>query len=348
MPQANPGPQADLTERLAAPAEQAVPQLLEALLSLPADAAVRRGPVYSGAVSLMGRGAYLAAAQLLTAAPRRSRKEHLHVVRLCQEILLAKPRPEAAALETALGLIGHPLRNAAYRIALEMMPSAEFPDFRARLVESADASLAHAVAADAKLEAFVGFARDARSVSIVGNGPSLKGAGRGAEIDASDLVVRCNFPPIDGFGADVGMRTDAVVSFLNPASDQFEGYFTNSSAYAASCLLQMSSNFVRDYGQTPDAVLEIWKQLRYARVPVETIRTIEDMTYREPTTGFHAIMFFTVFLRKQVRLFGFDFFAGTGHHYWRKGGPRPPGVHNPGFERLYVQKCLIPLFGLQA
>jgi hypothetical protein len=347
MQQANPDHHAQLAHQLVTPSEDEVPALVEALLKLPMDAHERRALVFTGVASLMGRGAWMAAACLLRAAPRHTRKERIRVVRLCQEILLTQPRPDPAALEAALAVIGHPLATGGCRLMIDQAPEGGASALRERLLESAGAALANAVGADARLAEFVRFAQGAESVSIVGNGPSLKGAGRGAEVDASDIVVRCNFPPIDGFGKDVGTRTDAVVSFLNPASDLFEGYFTNSARYADSWFLQMSSNFKRDYGPTAPSVLERWNLRNHARVPLDAIRLIEDMAYREPTTGFHAIMFFTVFLRKKVRLFGFDFFKGTGHHYWRSGDPRPPGVHNPNFERLYVQKCLMPLFSLE-
>ena len=49
-----------------------------------------------------------------------------------------------------------------------------------------------------------------RTIAVVGNGPGCLGAGRGAEIDAHDLVVRFNNHPT-GYEADYGARTDVWV-----------------------------------------------------------------------------------------------------------------------------------------
>eukprot|EP00027_Filamoeba_sp_ATCC50430_P008377 CAMPEP_0168559180 /NCGR_PEP_ID=MMETSP0413-20121227/10380_1 /TAXON_ID=136452 /ORGANISM="Filamoeba nolandi, Strain NC-AS-23-1" /LENGTH=450 /DNA_ID=CAMNT_0008590379 /DNA_START=95 /DNA_END=1443 /DNA_ORIENTATION=+ len=48
--------------------------------------------------------------------------------------------------------------------------------------------------------------------AIVGNGGSLRGSKRGAEIDSHDVVVRLNLAPFLNFSEDVGSRLDIAVS----------------------------------------------------------------------------------------------------------------------------------------
>jgi hypothetical protein len=55
-----------------------------------------------------------------------------------------------------------------------------------------------------------------RSVALVGNAASITGTGYGPEINAHDVVVRCNFgaPVPPAMRADVGARTDVLYSVL--------------------------------------------------------------------------------------------------------------------------------------
>ena len=50
----------------------------------------------------------------------------------------------------------------------------------------------------------------AKSIALVANGSSLSGTNSGKEIDAHDLVVRCNFPEFTKFSEDVGRKVDVV------------------------------------------------------------------------------------------------------------------------------------------
>lgn len=286
--------------------------------------------------------------QVLRTAPRRTLRERASLYSACREILFAEPRPDEAVLQAALSLINRPLTVEVCRLLLDLLTDDAKVELRAQLVSAANTSWVQALTTEPALADFVQFTKGARTVSIVGNGPSLKRAGRGQEIDAADLVVRCNFPPIRDYAADVGTRTDVVVSFINPASDKFRSYFLNHTDYVNSWFIQMSSNFNRDYGPATTEVLEKWNLKHYARVPRDTIEVIEEISYREPTTGFHAIILFCVFLGMEVRLFGFDFFQSNLHHYWRNRNSKPAEVHDPLFERLHVLQCLSPMFGLKA
>jgi hypothetical protein len=52
-----------------------------------------------------------------------------------------------------------------------------------------------------------------RTCAVVGNSGILLGSGRGAQIDAHDLVVRLNNARVEGYAADVGAKTS--LSFVN-------------------------------------------------------------------------------------------------------------------------------------
>ena len=63
---------------------------------------------------------------------------------------------------------------------------------------------------------------EGRTVAVVGNGPGALGQGRGAEIDAHDVVIRFNNFP-EGFEADYGARTDVWVRGAHPdVRDRFD------------------------------------------------------------------------------------------------------------------------------
>jgi hypothetical protein len=56
---------------------------------------------------------------------------------------------------------------------------------------------------------------EGKTVAIVGNGPSELRKGKGAEIDAHDIVIRINNYTIDGFENDYGTKTDIWVKCSN-------------------------------------------------------------------------------------------------------------------------------------
>ncbi|KAF8706571.1 hypothetical protein HU200_030854 [Digitaria exilis] len=63
------------------------------------------------------------------------------------------------------------------------------------------------------LAGFLGRPRRFPTCAVVGNSGILLGSGRGAQIDAHDLVVRLNNARVAGYAADVGAKTS--VSFVN-------------------------------------------------------------------------------------------------------------------------------------
>ena len=69
------------------------------------------------------------------------------------------------------------------------------------------------MADDGMLEQLLERVRSTSRVAVVGASGNLKYRGRGGEIDAHDVVVRINGPPIVGYEAEVGERTDVRVGW---------------------------------------------------------------------------------------------------------------------------------------
>lgn len=146
----------------------------------------------------------------------------------------------------------------------------------------------------------------ARRVALVGNGPGLLGAGRGAEIDAQDLVVRCNFPPVAGREADVGWRTDLVV-FNDTVR---AGLPRRRGEHGAVLALGLHHDHRRDGGDAPLDGLQ-------ATLPTALRRLLVAASYDCATTGLLAAHLLGPVLGLRVTLFGFDAFADPGQsHYF--------------------------------
>ncbi|NKC32080.1 glycosyltransferase family 29 protein [Falsiroseomonas selenitidurans] len=151
----------------------------------------------------------------------------------------------------------------------------------------------------------------ARRIALVGNAPTLKGAGLGPEIDAHDLVIRCNFAEIEGFAADVGNRVDLVAfnETLRPSLQRLRG---RSGRYAEVPALGLHP--IADFGASttrepiPTAV---------ATLPYPTRAFISAISYVRSTTGLMTMNLLTLIFGKSVTAYGFDFFADVARpHYF--------------------------------
>lgn len=107
------------------------------------------------------------------------------------------------------------LRRYAAKFGLDgvsdVLPVAQFArdiGFRSSGVDRS-AAIADVLAANQARNAFSELV-SGKTVAVVGNGPGNLHTGRGAEIDAHDIVIRFNNYP-DGFAVDYGSRTDIWV-----------------------------------------------------------------------------------------------------------------------------------------
>ncbi|MDO9501203.1 glycosyltransferase family 29 protein [Falsiroseomonas sp.] len=174
----------------------------------------------------------------------------------------------------------------------------------------------------------------ARRVALVGNAPTLKGAGLGAEIDAHDLVIRCNFAEIEGFAADVGTRVDLVAfnETLRPSLERLRG---RSGRYAEVPALGLHP--IADFGASqsrepiPPGV---------ATLPFPTRAFISAISYVRSTTGVMALNLLTLVFGKSVTAYGFDFFSDVSRpHYFGHQTGAYLG-HEVQYERWFVTHFL--------
>lgn len=174
----------------------------------------------------------------------------------------------------------------------------------------------------------------ARRVALVGNAPTLKGAGLGPDIDAHDLVIRCNFAEIEGFATDVGTRVDLVAfnETLRPSLERLRG---RSSRYAEVPALGLHPIADFGAGQSREPIPP-----GVATLPYPTRAFISAMSYVRSTTGLMALNLLTLVFGKSVAAYGFDFFSDVSRpHYFGHQTGAYLG-HEVQYERWYVTHFL--------
>lgn len=178
-------------------------------------------------------------------------------------------------------------------------------------------------------------------IALVGNGPSLRGAKRGPEIDRYDFIVRCNFPVIKDFADDVGSRTDAIF-FTEALFRLFDMYLDRDPSYRSTRLVTLA-NPAAAAGLDPIAVTRAAGKT-IARLPETSLDIMKDMTYRHLTTGAQAYLLLAALLRKQITVFGFDFYSQKELHYFSQSA----GLwlaHEVQYEQFLFRGVVKPVFG---
>lgn len=140
-------------------------------------------------------------------------------------------------------------------------------------------------------------------VAVVGNGPSA--AGRGAEIDAHDFVVRCA-----GFtvtGADgAGRRLDAWARFASPYIFKLMGGRLPEGSYEV-WMTKPLSFWGRSDKVDPEMLIRQSAGRPIRWITSENVIEEADFLRAEPTTGFTAVDMAIRYLRPaEVTLYGFD------------------------------------------
>jgi hypothetical protein len=199
--------------------------------------------------------------------------------------------------------------------------------------------------ADVAWEAFFSRVLGSRSVALVGNGGSLRGANRGAEIDSHDTVVRVNFPSLNGYEEDAGSRCDlmlfvetALLAAGRPGGIPFNRYLSRADSYSCSAFMSIPEQHTFSEVD-PAATLAQCGIDKYVRFSLETRRFLQNTSYISPTSGLLAALILTLLLRARVSMFGFDFYE-VDFHFWTDGVGFPGLHHEPAFEKLLVQHFL--------
>lgn len=244
------------------------------------------------------------------------------------------------------------LRRATYAVAATLAGGNLPPDpvtvqWRQEVEAARTAALAaDAARAPALRDLLAGLAA-VGSVALVGNGPSLTGAGRGAAIDGFDAVVRVNFPPLAGRASDLGRRTDAVffteTLFMGP---HIEPLLDRDPAYREALIASFEGSTGAAEIAAPERRMADAGVRRYHRLAPRLRDALVAMTYDGHTTGLVTLVFLAALLGKRVRLFGFDFYAAGSHNYWTAQAPAPPLHHELQFEQFYVERFLARLFDI--
>ena len=175
----------------------------------------------------------------------------------------------------------------------------------------------------------------AKSIALVANGPSLTGAKRGDEIDAHELVIRCNFPEFTKFSEDVGNKVD-IVFFSEALVRGVAGLVAREPAYA-DC-------FALAFHPEASAVFDgnVYAQNMSARVS-RIHPTLRDFYrrffYTRPTTGLMGIVLISVIMGKDLSVYGFDFYGQPTTHYFPSSAPVFLG-HELQYERWFLTTFL--------
>lgn len=188
---------------------------------------------------------------------------------------------------------------------------------------------------------FIELLDGAKRIALVGNGPSLRGAGRGQEIDRYDLVIRCNFPVIANFTNDVGSRTD-VVLFTEALFRLFEMYLDRDPSYKKARLMTIANPAAAASADPEQMAKDAGMSL--ARFPADVLDFMHEATYRHLTTGATAYLLLAAMLGRQITIFGFDFYSSKELHYFsQSAGLWLP--HEVQYEKFLFQGMVKPVFG---
>ena len=179
-----------------------------------------------------------------------------------------------------------------------------------------------------------------KSVALVANGPSLKGRGLGQEIDAHDLVIRCNFPEFTRFCGDVGRKAD-IVFFNEFLVNVLPELMAREPAYNRCAALAFhpkpAAQFIEEhYLRSVEA--------RVSRIQPKLREIYRSFFYTRPTTGLMGIILISVVLRKNLDIYGFDFYNHTTAHYFPSSAPVFLG-HELQYEQWFL-KHFLPWIGL--
>lgn len=161
---------------------------------------------------------------------------------------------------------------------------------------------------------------EGKTIAVVGNGPSEIGKGKGAEIDAHDIVIRMNNYKTEGYEQDYGSKTDIWVR--GAGGDDVLDY-TSVSNYKACVWAVSHKNFMVHF----DNLELLNRDLKNPNIliidlPFDNLNSLKkESGITFPSTGLGFIYYMMKKCSaKQVDFYGFSFleenFAGYATHYF--------------------------------
>ena len=175
----------------------------------------------------------------------------------------------------------------------------------------------------------------ARSVAIVGNGPSLLGRDFGALIDAKDLVIRINFPILQAHEADVGSRTDIMV-FSEGLMARLPSLLDRDARYRELPLLAISA-LPLGQDMLADAVSN---GLKLGFMPAAMRDSLTRLSYDLATTGCLISCLCAIMSAGSIGLYGFDFYKDKSKPHYFSGHDQLFLGHDVAYERFFVEDVI--------
>lgn len=256
----------------------------------------------------------------------------VHALRAFGAAMAGRPSDAQAALDPLYELF-QGLREE-YEAAMRQQPATVWTPDGARVHPLERAGKCNA----RFLDILEGIAR-ARNVVLVGNAPSILGAGLGDAIDAHDCVIRLNDFRTGGFEADVGTRTSVWYTRAHRLARPDPAGLSGADIVAQ----------VDTLNQYPPMDEYLTGRLRVA-IPFEratvlpsyALMATDAATYTKPTTGFRIIQLLEFFLQRDYDIAGFSFFKGAGMHYFDGDEQRLQvgEMHAIDFEKDFVERVL--------
>jgi hypothetical protein len=176
----------------------------------------------------------------------------------------------------------------------------------------------------------------AARVVLVGNGPSLRGAEMGSDIDTFDEIIRFNECRVTGFERDTGRRTTLWVC-------------NGRGMWPADRAVRPDKAFLINHrripGYRPERLFRLepsFYQTMRQRVREASTWTGEALVNLIPSSG----LLMAAYLIEQLQLpcvwlAGMDHFSKQAtplHHYWDERAYTPPGEHDGAAERLIMER----------
>lgn len=182
----------------------------------------------------------------------------------------------------------------------------------------------------------------AERLLLVGNGPSLATAEKGAAIDSHDFVIRLNDFSTKGFESHVGTRTSLWYSSANRMARPDWDSLNEQQTRILLCQAEM--------GHYPD--LGAFSAARLGRslsgseasfLPAHIHHLSTRLTYERPSTGLRFMSLLEFFAQRPYSITGFDFFADDRLHYFEQedGRLQVGEVHALAYERDVVSQVFV-------
>ncbi|XP_062500198.1 uncharacterized protein LOC134177435 [Corticium candelabrum] len=167
--------------------------------------------------------------------------------------------------------------------------------------------------------------------SLVGSSGNLRNHRYGKLIDASNIVIRINNPPIKGYEEYAGTRP-ADISIVNDHSNCF-----NSTTHPTLYIRSKDNALTKDQG-----VIGVCQAHRIASL--YSLSRFIQRNYVHATSGLKALIF-SMMICKQVLLFGFGMQGTNSWHYYPPYSNYTPLHHEMSLESRIIQDLANGTFG---